>query len=131
MENSKIKCFLMGEYRDVEYNYFINTFIKTGFFIYDVKTINEFLFKPLKISEEFQEKILNDFKNEILKLEEYLKTQQEDKEYLDKLYNYLHNLGFFILKQNEKIQVLKCLNVKDYLIQKIINDFEIKEKKKT
>ena len=78
----------MGEYRDVEYNYFINTFIKTGFFIYDVKTINEFIFKPLKISEEFQEKILNDFKNEILKLEEYLKTQQEDKEYLDKLYNY-------------------------------------------
>ena len=123
MDNKEITIFLSGEYRNINFNNFINSFINTFFFMQDKKVIEKLLFIPLKIKEEDRKDILDEFRNQIIILESYLKNNQSDKNYKNNLYNYLHHLNFSSLNQNQKIFIIKSLNIPQFLHNSILKDF--------
>lgn len=126
MENSEvINIYLNGKYQDVKYSDFINTFYKNNFFIKDSILIENFIFKLFKIKDNDKIRITNDFNNKKHELEKFLIENQEHKDYQDILYNYLHNVGFNLLDDKNKIVFLDILKVNNYYKSKIIKDFKV------
>jgi len=126
MENSEvINIYLNGKYQDVKYSDFINTFYKNNFFIKDSILIENFIFKLFKIKDNDKIRIINDFNNKKHELEKFLIENQEHKDYQDILYNYLHNVGFNLLDDKNKIVFLDILKVNNYYKSKIIKDFKV------
>lgn len=126
MDNKNITIYNKGKFIDVDYDFFINQFILTKFFINNEYIINKFMFEILKIKDEDKQRILKSFRDEIFKIEEDLINNQEKDDYLDKLYTYLKDINFDHVDNQIKIKVLNHLKVKNYLKQKIIDDFTIK-----
>lgn len=136
MENNKIRFFntVKKEYYEHEFNDFVNSFIKNGFFTYKTSIIEATIIKPYKIEDKDKTKIIDFFINKYNELEsliinsssEYKKTQQ----YKDNLYKLLIVLGFYLLKENEKITVLKMLNVDQLYFKSILFDFNLNNYKK-
>lgn len=124
MENNKITVFLQGKTINVDYDIFINSFTKTYFFVKDINCIEKFLFQVLKIKEEDKIIIINSFKEEINKHEDYLKNNQNNEEYYDKLCDYLFHIGFSLLDKKHMELVLNNLNVSDYYRNKILQLFK-------
>ena len=126
MENSEvITIFLNGKYQDVKYSDFINTFYKNNFFIKDSILIENFIFKLFKIKDEDKKRITNDFNLKKIELENFLINNKEHKDYMDILYNYLHNVGFILLDKEHRNKFLDILQLDNFHRNKILKDFNI------
>lgn len=123
MDNSKIKVFVQGKFRIFNYNYFINCFINSYFFVKDRKSIEKFMFNVLKVEEQDKERILESFKQAQINYETYLKTKQNEEDYFENLCNYLFHIGFYLIDKKDKEKVLNMLQVSDFNRNKVLKLF--------
>lgn len=97
MDNNKIKVFTQGKYRTYDYDFFIDCFVKSFFFVKDKKSVEQFMFNILKIEEEDKLRIISSFKEKQINYENYLKNKQDDENYYENLCNYLFHIGFHLI----------------------------------
>ncbi len=131
MENNKIKIFLNEKYINYDYDSFINMFVKNGFLSYKNNVIEKYILIPLKIEENYKQKVINSFVNNFKNLESYIinATAKEKTDnnayYIDSLYSYLVCVKFILLNTKQKIIILKKLNVDNLLMEQVIKDFTL------
>lgn len=123
MDNNKIKVFTQGKYRTYDYDFFIDCFVKSFFFVKDKKSVEQFMFNILKIEEEDKLRIIFSFKEKQINYENYLKNKQDDENYYENLCNYLFHIGFHLIDKTSKEKVLDMLKVNDFNRNKVLKLF--------